>query len=162
MLDKNILKINNKIFIEKYKEKYYYEVISLFYNTIHSINIKDYSKKQVDVWASKNIDIKKFNKSLLENFSIVAIKNDMIVGFGDINIEGYLDRLYVHKNYQRKGIGTLICDNLEKNISYRKIITHSSITAKPFFKIRNYIIIKKQYVKRNNIYLKNYVMEKYL
>ncbi len=162
MLDKNILKINNKIFIEKYKEKYYYEVISLFYNTIHSINIKDYSKKQVDVWASKNIDIKKFNKSLLENFSIVAIKNDMIVGFGDINIEGYLDRLYVHKNYQRKGIGTLICDNLEKNISYRKIITHSSITAKPFFKSRNYIIIKKQYVKRNNIYLKNYVMEKYL
>ena len=162
MLDKNILKINNKIFIEKYKEKYYYEVISLFYNTIHSINIKEYSKKQVDVWASKNIDIKKFNKSLLENFSIVAIKNDMIVGFGDINIEGYLDRLYVHKNYQRKGIGTLICDNLEKNISYRKIITHSSITAKPFFKSRNYIIIKKQYVKRNNIYLKNYVMEKYL
>lgn len=162
MLDKNILKINNKIFIEKYKEKYCYEVISLFYNTIHSINIKDYSKKQVDVWASKNIDIKKFNKSLLENFSIVAIKNDMIVGFGDINIEGYLDRLYVHKNYQRKGIGTLICDNLEKNISYRKIITHSSITAKPFFKSRNYIIMKKQYVKRNNIYLKNYVMEKYL
>ena len=158
MLDKNILKINNKIFIEKYKEKYYYEVISLFYNTIHSINIKDYSKKQVDVWASKNIDIKKFNKSLLENFSIVAIKNDMIVGFGDINIEGYLDRLYVHKNYQRKGIGTLICDKKKKNISYRKIITHSSITAKPFFKSRNYIIIKKQYVKRNNIYLKNYVM----
>lgn len=148
------------MFVRKYTENDCYDVVSLFYNTVHSINIRDYSSEQINVWASKNIDVKKFNNSLIKNFSIVAIKNNIIVGFGDISNNGYLDRLFVHKDYQRQGIATLICDNLEKNTISKIITTHSSITAKPFFENRNYKILKEQYVKRNNIYLKNYVMEK--
>lgn len=47
-----------------------------------------------------------------EHFSLVAIEAGMIVGFGDIDSTGYVDRLYVHKDYQRKGIATAICDML--------------------------------------------------
>ena len=34
----------------------------------------------------------------LNNYTVVMEKNGMIVGFGDINDRGYLDRLYVHKD----------------------------------------------------------------
>lgn len=37
----------------------------------------------------------------------------MITGFGDMDFTGYLDRLYVHREYQGQGIATLLCGELE-------------------------------------------------
>ncbi|MCI8733395.1 MAG: GNAT family N-acetyltransferase [Clostridia bacterium] len=84
----------------------------------------------------------------------------MIVGFGDIDNSGYLDRLYVHKDYQRRGVATIICDKLEQAVKVNKIITHASITAKPFFEQRGFKVVKEHQVVRNRIALTNYVMEK--
>lgn len=77
------------------------EIIDLFYQTVHKINIQDYTKEQVDAWANKNIDLKIWQQSLAKNYCLVAIENDLIVGFGDIDQTGYLDRLYVHKDFQK-------------------------------------------------------------
>ena len=67
--------------------------------------------------------------------------------------------MYVHKNYQGKGIATVICDQLESKVK-ENIITHASITAKPFFEKRGYKVVKEQQVERNGFFLKNYIMEK--
>lgn len=150
--------------IRKYQKEDCKELCALFYDTVHTINAKDYTKDQLDVWATGQVDFEKWDKSLQEHYSIVAIDNKIIVGFGDIDKTGYLDRLYVHKDYQKKGIATAICNNLEKNISAKinKIRTHASITAKSFFEKRGYKVIKEQQVERQGIFLTNYVMEKKL
>ena len=132
----------------------------LFYQTVHSVNAKDYTQEQLNAWATGNVDIEKWNLSLSEHFSLVAIKDGVIAGFGDIDRTGYLDRLYVYKDFQGRGIATAICDKLELAFGVSKIITHASITAKPFFLHRGYDIIKEQQVIRSNISLTNYVMEK--
>lgn len=132
----------------------------LFYQTVHNVNAKDYTKEQLDVWATGNIDLKKWDKSFLEHYTIVAIENETIVGFGDIDKSGYLDRLYVHKDFQKQGIASAICDELEQSVNGKKIATHASITAKPFFEKRGYKVIREQQVIRNGIFLINYVMEK--
>ncbi|MGN0339054.1 MAG: GNAT family N-acetyltransferase [Lachnospira sp.] len=132
----------------------------LFYQTVHNVNAKDYTKEQLDVWATGNENLDEWDKTFLEHFTIVAIKNDNIVGFGDIDETGYLDRLFVHKDYQRQGIASAICDELEQRVNANKIITHASITAKTFFEQRGYRVIKGQQVIRNGISLTNYVMEK--
>ena len=110
------------------------QLARLFFQTVHSVNAKDYT--------------------------IIAIDNGEIVGFGDIDSSGYLDRLFVHKNHQHKGIATAICDELESSVTGKKIITHSSITAKPFFEKRGYRVKKEQTVVRNGISLTNFIMEK--
>ena len=97
---------------------------------------------------------------LEDNDVIIATDNDEIVGFGDIDSSGYLDRLFVHKNHQHKGIATAICDELESSVTGKKIITHSSITAKPFFEKRGYRVKKEQTIVRNGISLTNFIMEK--
>lgn len=94
----------------------------------------------------------------LEHYTLVAVSDDIIVGFGDIDDTGYLDRLFVHKDYQRQGIATALCDMLE--VGFNRITTHASITAKPFFSHRGYRVIKEQQVVRYGISLTNYVMEK--
>ena len=136
------------------------DLVKLFYHTVHTINAKDYSQEQLNVWATNKIDLEVWNKSLFEHYTVVAVENNIIVGFGDIDKSGYLDRLYVHKDYLRQGIATAICNKLEQAVKVNKIITHASITAKPFFEQRSFKVVKEQQVERNGIALTNYVMEK--
>lgn len=147
------------MFIRNYESTDCKELAELFYNTVHTINAKDYTKEQLDAWASGQVDLEKWDQSFQEHFTVVAVENGIIVGFGDVDTTGYFDRLYIHKNNQRKGIATAICDQLESKVQ-GKIVTHASVTAKPFFEKRGYKILKEQQVVRKEIFLKNYVMEK--
>lgn len=121
------------MFIREYQSSDCEEIIKLFDNTVHTVNAKDYTKEQLDAWATGRADLNKWDQSLREHYSLVAVENEMIVGFGDIDKSGYLDRLFVHEDYQGKGIGTMICNRLEQAVS-GSVIIHASITAKTFLK----------------------------
>ena len=137
--------------IRKYISLDIKEIAELFYQTVHNINAKDYTEEQLNVWSTGNIKLSTWNESFLKHITYIAIKNNIIVGFGDIDETGYLDRLYVHKEYQRQGIASALCDELEKG--FEKIMTHASITAKPFFLSRGYKVIKEQQViKKRNLF----------
>lgn len=87
------------MFIREYQSSDCEEIIKLFYNTVHAVNAKDYTKEQLDAWATGRVDLNKWDQSLREHYSLVAVENEMIVGFGDIDKSGYLDRLFVHEDY---------------------------------------------------------------
>lgn len=146
--------------IRKYKTSDCKHLAELFYETVHAVNAKNYTKEQLDVWATGRVDLEEWDRTLSEHYTVVAVKDDRIVGFGDIDKTGYLDRLYVHKDYQNQGIASAVCNELEKSVHTDKITVHASITANPFFLSRGYRTIKEQQVVRQGISLTNYVMEK--
>lgn len=146
--------------IRKYKPSDCRYLARLFYDTVHSVNAKDYTDEQLNVWATGNVALEDWNKSFLSHFTVVALERDVITGFGDMDKTGYLDHLFVHKDYQKQGIATAICDELEQAFEGNKVTTHASITAKPFFEKRGYKVVKKQEVERSGILLTNYIMEK--
>ena len=145
--------------IREYRPSDCRELAELFYNTVHTVNAEDYTKEQLDAWATGQVDLKKWNQSLQEHFSIVAIDNSIIAGFGDIDKTGCLDRLFIHPRYQRKGIATAICNQLESSVQ-ENIVTYASVTARPFFEKRGYKVVKEQQVERQGIFLTNFVMIK--
>jgi len=145
--------------IRRYQPNDCKELTELFYNTVHTVNASDYTKEQLDVWATGKVDLEKWNQSLQEHYSIIALDNEIIIGFGDIDKTGYLDRLFVHTDYQKNGVATAICNQLEQAVN-GKIVVHASITAKPFFEKRGYKTIKEQQIERQGIFLTNFVMEK--
>ena len=127
--------------IRKYKSTDCAEIAELFYNTVHEINAKDYTKQQLDIWATGDVDLSVWDKSFLEHNTLVAEENNIIVGFGDMDNNGYLDRLFVHKDYQGKGIATSIIIELERQSKIHGISifsTRASITAKPFLEKHGY------------------------
>ena len=136
------------------------ELAALFFNTVHTVNARDYTPAQLDAWATGEVDLAAWDWSFQEHISLVAEENGMIVGFGDMDEAGYLDRLYVHKNCQGQGIATALCDALEAAVSTPRITVHASITARPFFEKRGYTVVKEQQVQRRGVLLTNYVMEK--
>jgi acetyltransferase len=148
--------------IRQYKTSDLEQIARLFYETVHAINIKDYTEQQVNVWATGNINLKQWDNSFLRHLTYVAIEDDLIIGFGDIDETGYLDRLYVHKDFQRQGVATAICNRLENETKTNDIIVHASITAKPFFEKRGFQTVKLKEVERHGVFLKNYIMIKNL
>ena len=146
--------------IRKYVSEDCKQLADLFYETVHSVNAKDYTSEQLYAWADGSADLEMWDKSFIEHYTLVAVKDGYIVGFGNIDKSGYLDMLFVHKDYQGQGIASSICDRLEETITTDKITTHASITAKHFFERRGYKSVKEQQVIRNGIQLTNYVMEK--
>ena len=71
----------------------------LFYDTVHTVNARDYTPEQLEAWAPAPPDPELWNPSFLKHITFVAEADGKIAGFGDIDSGGYLDRLYVHKDY---------------------------------------------------------------
>ena len=88
------------------------EIEALFYDTIHTVTVKDYSAAQRNAWASVKVDSEQWNASFLAHHTVIAEQDGRILGFGDMDAAGYLDQLYVHKDSKRQGIATAICDAL--------------------------------------------------
>lgn len=151
--------------IRLYRKEDCREIIQLFYDTVHSVNIRDYTESQLAVWAPQvdQTNLVVWDKSLREHYTVVAEDNNMIVGFGDIDSTGYLDRLFTHKDFQQQGIASKILNELEqyaKDKGFSFITTEASITAKLFFEKYGYEIIKEQQIERNGQILTNYLMRK--
>jgi putative acetyltransferase len=139
------------------------EIVKLFYDTVHEVNIRDYTKAQVDAWAPTDIDIASWTTSLSSKFTFVAEAGDRIVGFGELEANGHIDRFYCHKDFQGKGVGTQILEQIElqaKSLGINKLFTEASITAKPFFESKGFMVIKQQEVERRGQKFINFAMEK--
>ena len=83
--------------------------------------------------ASGKADLQEWNEKFLESYTLAAEKDGTIAG-GNIEKNGYLDMLLVHKDYQRLRETSPIYDELEKYPSAAIIFTHASITAKLFLR----------------------------
>ena len=139
------------------------EMLRLFYNTVHSVNAKDYDNKQLDNWAPVSIDKQKWESRLANNICLVSISDNKIVGFGELSEEGGIDTMFVHKNFQGKRIASNILDELTgfaQDHDLTTLSTDASITARPFFESHGFTVVKEQRNYYRHIIFVNYKMQK--
>ena len=148
------------MFLRDYESRDCPTLAQLFYETVHTVNRRDYTQAQVDAWATGTVDLAAWDASFTAHHTLVAEEDGIILGFADMASDGYLDRLYIHKDHQGRGIATALCDALETACGAPCFTTHASLTARPFFEKRGYRVVKAQQVERHGILLPNFVMEK--
>ena len=125
---------NKKFLLRSYRQADCPALAELFYKTVHRVNARDYTPEQLCACATGKVDLDVWNRLFLQHHTLAAEADGVILGFGNMDDTGYLDRLYVHKAYQRRGVASAICDALEKDAAATVYTTHASITAKPFFR----------------------------
>ena len=129
------------------------EMRKLFRATVLTVNSKDYTKEE-EHWK----------ELFAKNNYIGALDGQgNIIGFSSMNTDGYLHSMFVHKDWQGKGVATLLLSEVEKmarRYEVHKINVEVSITARPFFEKRGYKVVKEQKARANRLWLTNYVMEK--
>ena len=59
--------------IRAYRQEDIKEIAELFYNTVHTVNAADYTEKQLDAWADRNIDLAAWDRSFQEHMTLVAV-----------------------------------------------------------------------------------------
>jgi len=147
--------------IRKFQKGDEKELWKLFYNTIHNVNIRDYNNDQINAWAPQSLDINIAKDKFREISPFIVTKNGIIVGYADIQDDGYIDHFYCHYKYQRHGIGSklfaaILKEAIKKGISL--MYSNVSITARPFFEAKGFIVEKEQILQLKGQKLKNYRM----
>lgn len=136
-------------------------VLDLFRTSVHTLCRSDYTPDQLSAWAPEDLDEAPWARRLQCQTFLLAEKDGALMGFA--SLEGdYLDLLYVHPRHARRGVGTVLCDALERQCTGRRITVHASLTARPFFARRGYRTVEPHQVERRGVTLINYFMEKEL
>ena len=74
--------------IREYRPEDCRTLAELFYRTVHQVNARDYTQAQLEAWAPGDVDLAGWNRSFLDHYSLVAVAEGIIVGFGDISPAG--------------------------------------------------------------------------
>lgn len=144
-------------------------IATLFYETVHHVNIHDYTPAQINASAPKDINentnIDFWVKRLSQSITYVAEENNQIVGFGNLASTGHLDCFYCHKDFQRMGVGSQLLATIEataRSLQIQTLFTEASITARSLFWGKGFHVITLQTVERRGQSFLNFVMEKSL
>jgi putative acetyltransferase len=141
------------------------QIAQLFHDTVRQINIQNYSQEQVIAWSPDNIYFRSWLEICSSRFTYIAEKDDKIIGFGELKVDGHIDCFYVHYQHQRQGVGRKIYQAIEtqaKELNLTHLFAEASINAKPFFINQGFTTVKKQQVFCREQTFINYAMYKLL
>jgi len=140
------------------------ELKDLFQNTVLMVNRRNYSQEEVEDWASCGNDISHMEDMINTHYFVVAVnQKSQIVGFSSITPRGYLHSMFVHCDFQGMGIATVLLNEIERYadiMGIKRITSEVSLTARPFFEKRGFVVEKEQKHKANKLFLTNFVMAK--
>ncbi len=134
---------------------------NLFTETVTSVNIQDYSKEQVEDWASCGDGDERWMELLQKHQVFVCELDGQMAGYCSIDSEGYIHMMFTSKDYQRRGVARrmmLYLFECAKRFGLKTLSSNVSITAKPFFERFGFKMMIEQEARANKLFLKNYKM----
>ncbi|HEU0084034.1 MAG TPA: GNAT family N-acetyltransferase [Bradyrhizobium sp.] len=132
---------------------------------VEELTGEDYNEAQQEAWAGAADDEEGFGKRLSSQLTLVATLQNSPVGFASLKGADHIDMLYVHPGAAGQGVGSMLCDALEKLAAGRgakKLTVDASDNAEPFFAKRGYVANQRNTVTMNGEWLANTTMEKSL
>lgn len=137
----------------------------LFAQSIEELTQDDYDEDQRAAWASAAEDAGEFAKRLSAATTLVIHMEGEHLGFASLKDNKVLDMLYVHPHYAGEGVGSALCDALEKIAAARgaeAIAVDASETAVLFFEGRGYKALQRNSIPLGDVWLTNTTMKKEL
>jgi putative acetyltransferase len=138
---------------------------AIFIAAIEELTVDDYSEAQREAWASAADDEEQFGGRLASELTLVATLQNSPVGFASLKGTDHIDMLYVHPSAAGQGVGSVLCDALEKLAGGRgakKLTVEASDNAEQFFTKRGYVANQRNTVTVNGEWLANTTMQKSL
>ena len=146
----------------EFDEKYVPELRVVFYTSIH-MNAKGfYSESQLDAWAPESYDKNAWYRRMVKLQPFVAVSTEGIVGYADLQADGYIDHFFVRGGFAGKGVGTILMGRILELASLREIsrlYSEVSLAAQGFFSRNGFKILRRQVVTKGDVELENAAME---
>src|SRR5574344_1024211 len=118
--------------IRKYKTGEELELHDVFFSSIHCNAKEYYSQIQLYAWAPVDYDKNKWISKIKEINPFVLKEKEIIIGYADLQENGYIDHFFVRGNYNGKGYGQLLLKKIiteaeRKNI--KELTSNISLAA---------------------------------
>ena len=143
------------------------ELHSVFELSVRNNCKKDYTPKQIEAWVQR-ASPERWQELFTSGLQFIVAeetKSFRITGFTSFNSQGYLHSMFILPQFCGKGIATMLLDFAEdfaRNNHIPNLFSEVSITARPFFEKRGFIVEQEQLVKVNNVEMSNFRMRKSL
>ncbi|MBC9934286.1 GNAT family N-acetyltransferase [Chitinophaga qingshengii] len=138
----------------------------LYQGTILSVNSKDYNPEQVAAWAARGNRLDSLEKRInTQHFYVAETAENVITGFASLEDDGEFDMMFVHKDFQRQGVASLLVEQIirkAQELQLPVLTAYVSITARPFFEKKGFTVVRAQTVDIDGVVLDNYEMIKHL
>lgn len=131
----------------------------LLIETVRQVNKRDYTAAQVAAWAPEDYDRQAWLERLQQNKPFIAEIDGTIVGFADVQADGYIDHFFCSASAQGQGVGRALMNKLLAH-NYPRFYANVSITARPFFERFGFCVVREQQVVVRGIELTNFLMER--
>ncbi len=126
---------------------------------------RDYKPEQIHAWVAR-ADMNRWRElveSDLQFWVALESKSGFPAGFTSINKEGYLHSMFIHPDFKRQGIATMLLSQAEAFACHSdipSIYAEVSLTARPFFEKQGYKVEREQTIIVNGVGMRNFVMRK--
>lgn len=140
-------------------------ITQLFYETIHSVNLEDYSERQVEAWAPEVPEVEAWHSRMIQRTTLVAEETGQVMAFAELESDGHLDMFYCRHDIIGRGVGRSLYQAVETRalgMGLGRIFTEASITARPFFARCGFSMVQEQTFVRRGAEMRNFRMEKLL
>ena len=140
-------------------------VMEIYTSSIRSLAALWYLPEQIAAWAPAVPDAERWRKRLAPLRTIVAESGGRLAGFTSYTLEGYLDLLFTHPDFARRGVATGLYERVEaalRAVRVSTITTHASLAARPFFEGRGFQVDADESVEVRGVYLRRFAMHKNL
>ena len=137
----------------------------IFRASVEGLTGEDYNPSQQESWAAAADDEQAFFARLNKHLTLVATMEGSPVGFISLDNPTSIGLFYVHPAVARQGIGTMLCDALEKLSAARgtpQLTVDASDSAREFFLRRGFEAHQRNTISVGNEWLANTTMKKKL
>lgn len=151
--------------VRDYREDDAGPICRLFFETVRSVNLGDYSPEQVRAWAPAPPDPAAWHGRMSGRHTLVAEGDDGVVGFVELEEDGHLDMLYCRQDAVGRGVGSRLyaaAEERARGLGLGHVFTEASITARSFFERHGFRVVRRNVVVRHGVELVNFSMEKTL
>jgi putative acetyltransferase len=137
----------------------------VYFTAIHEIACRDYSPEQVEAWAPADLDADLWTNRVRGIQPFVAVLGDEIVGYADVQQDGYVDHFFVSGARPRQGIGTRLMARIHeeaRSLGLTELTSDVSKTAEPFFALHGFHVVERRFPVLRGVTLQNALMRKVL
>ena len=138
--------------IRSVRDEDYAALARLRRQTIRNVNNSDYPEDTIRNWSAK-VRAQDFRESADSCMRWVALDGNRITGFCEHNFAGEISRIYVHKDYLRKGVGSRLLKLAEESLKKHgctEIRVESTVTAKEFYEKNGNKVVENATHKEDN------------
>lgn len=106
---------------------------AVYFSAIHQVAAADYRDEQIEAWAPANFDSAKWSERMRGIAPFVAERDGTIVGYADLQPNGYIDHFFVAGGATRQGIGSRLMEQIHTTAvssGLESLFSDVSITAR--------------------------------